>query len=320
MQKRVLITGITGFAGSHLADLLVKQHDYNITGTHLSDKHLDNIFSIKDKISLHTVNLLDTEATKKLVKEVKPDVIFHLAASTHVGDSFQNPIDVITNNVNSQINVLEAVKDADLKDTRIVITSSSHTYGLVKPDDLPIDETTPFRPDNPYSISKITQDYLGLQYFLTYKLHIVRLRPFNHIGPRLSPGVSISRFAKFIAEAEKGIQKPVLKVGAMTTKRDFTDVRDMVRAYVLSLDGCEEGEAYNIGTGKSHTIQEVLDKVLALTKINITVESDDTLFRPSDIPELRCNAAKFTKATGWKPEISLDQTVKDMLEYWRAVV
>src|SRR6185369_10143847 len=220
----------------------------------------------------------------------------------------------------SQINIFEAVKESGLHETKMIVISSAHIYGLVTPSDLPIHETVPFRPDNPYSVSKITQDYLGLCYYSAYHLPIVRLRPFNHIGPRLSPDLSISRFAKKVAEIEKGLEKPVMSVGNLDAKRDFTDVRDMVRAYVLAAEKCTDGEAYNIGTGVSYKIGDILDMLIAMAHLKIEIQSEESLFRPSDIPELRCDASKFKTATGWEPTIKLEQTLQDMLAYWRQIV
>lgn len=319
-MKKVLITGITGFAGSHLAELLTQDDQLEISGTHVSDRHLRNLDKVKDTVKLYSVNLLDAEKTAEVVGEVKPDIVYHLAASTFVGDSFKKPAEFITNNVTSQINVHEALKEHSLTDTKFVVISSGHCYGLVHPEDLPIDEETPFRPDNPYSVSKITQDYLGLSYYYSHKQKIVRLRPFNHIGSRLSPDISISRFAKKIVEIEKGKDEPILKVGNLDAKRDFTDVRDMVKAYMLAAEKCTDGEAYNIGTGTSHAIGEVLDMLIGMATVKIEVQSDPALLRPSDIPDLRCDATKFKEATGWEPSISLEQTLKDMLAYWRNLV
>lgn len=318
-MKKILITGVTGFAGSHLAEHLVEQGENDIVGVHASDRNLGNISSIADKITAKKVNLVDREAVEALIEDVKPEVIYHLAASATVKDSFAKASDFITNNSTSQINLFEALIKHNLTQTKFLLISSANVYGIVKPADIPIDEQTPFTPDNPYAVSKITQDYLGLCYYLAYKLPIIRLRPFNHVGSRMSADLSISRFAKYIAEVEKGIQEPLLKVGNLDAKRDFTDVRDMVRAYVLASEKCENG-AYNIGTGVSYTIGEVLDELLAMAKVKIDVQSDQSLFRPSDIPELRADATKFQEATGWKPEIALEQMLEDLLEYWRKIV
>lgn len=319
-MKKALVTGITGFAGSHLAELLVHEKQWDIVGIHASDRHLDNVASIKDDIRLEKVNLLDAEQTTRVVSEIKPDVIFHLAASASVGNSFERAAEYINNNSTSQINIFEAVKASNLLDTKIVVISSANIYGKVLPEYIPMNENTPFNPDNPYSVSKITQDYLGLCYFFAYKLPIIRLRPFNHIGSRLSPEISLARFAKQIAEIEKGLKEPVMQVGNLEAKRDFTDVRDMVRAYVLAAEKCEAGEAYNIGTGVSYKIGDMLQKLLDLAQVKIEVKSDENLFRPSDIPELRADASKFKHATGWNPTVPIEDTLQELLAYWRNIV
>ena len=310
----------TGFAGSHLAEYLLSQNDYEVSGIHSSDRNLNNVSEIKDKLQLFQIDLNDAEKTKEVVNKINPDIIFHLAAYAIPGDSFKNAASFINNNSTAQINLFEAVKKNKLLDTKIILISSAHIYGLVDSSDLPVKEDAPFKPDSPYAVSKITQDYLGFCYHLAHKLPIIRLRPFNHIGPRLSTGISISRFAKLIAEIEKGKSEPVLTVGNLSAKRDFTDVGDMVRAYVLASEKCTIGEAYNIGTGVSFTIQEILDKLLALSSVKITVKTDDSLLRPSDNPELRADASKFMDATGWKPEKSIEKTLEDTLDYWRNIV
>ena len=188
------------------------------------------------------------------------------------------------------------------------------------PEQLPIDELTPFNPENPYSVSKITQDYLGLTYFHAYKMQIVRVRPFNHIGPRLSPDIAISRFAKSIVEIELGKKEPVLRVGNLTTKRDFTDVRDIVRGYKLAIDQGEAGDVYNLGSGISFTMEEMLHKLIGLSTVQPRIETDPSLLRPSDLPDLRANAQKFMDKTGWKPEIPIEKTLQDTLNYWRSIL
>ena len=218
------------------------------------------------------------------------------------------------------LNLLEAVKKAKLKDTRILVVSSGEIYGAVSKKDLPINENTVLKPTSPYSVSKITQDFLGLQYHLSYKLKIIRVRPFNHIGPRQSPAFVVSAFAKKIAEIEKNKREPVLSVGNLESARDFTDVRDMIKAYVLAVEKGKEGEVYNLGSGRSYKISEILDKLFSLSNVKIKIEIDKNLLRPTDIPDLVCDGAKFTKFTNWKPKIPIDVTLKDTLDYWRNII
>ncbi len=254
-----------------------------------------------------------------MVHKVKPEFVFHLSALTSAAASFKNPAATITQNVTMQINLLEAIRES-ASNARILIVSSADIYGMVKKEELPINESVAFRPVNPYAVSKITQDFLGLQYFLSYGLQVVRVRPFNHIGPRQAPYFVIPSFAKQIAEIEKGKKEPVLRVGNLETKRDFTDVRDIVRAYEMLLEGGVVGEVYNLGTGVSHKIADILDTLLSLSSAKIDVRVDSKLLRPSDEPELVCNTTKIKEAIGWGPKYTLEETLRDTLDYWRNIV
>lgn len=320
MDSKILITGISGFVGTHLAQYLLSCKNYEVSGTYLTEKGLTSISHIQDDLSLFSVDLNDQEHVTDVIETVKPDYIFHLAALAAPGDSFAAPTETILNNVASQINLLEAVKNAGLLSTRILVVSSADIYGIVKKEDIPIDEQTPFNPTNPYAVSKLTQDFLGLQYYLAHKLSIIRVRPFNHIGPGQSPHFAVPTFAKKIAQIEKGQLPPVLRVGNLETKRDFTDVRDMVRAYELIMQKGDDGEVYNIGSGEAEKMAAIVEKLLFYARVPITVEVDDSLLRPTDTPELVCDPTKIHKVTGWKPQIPLDQTLKEVLEYWRKIV
>ncbi len=319
-MKNILITGISGFAGSFLAEYLVSQNKGKILGTYLEEASLGNIENVKTKVNLFKLNLTEEKKVFDIVLETKPDFIFHLAALTSPKASFDNPFKTIKNNVRAELNLLEAVRKFKLWNTRILITSSAEVYGIVKEKDLPIDEDTKLMPASPYAVSKITQDFLALQYFLSYNIKTIRVRPFNHIGPRQAPYFVVSAFAKKIAEIEKGKKDNILLVGNLDSKRDFTDVRDMVAAYSLAIEKCREGEVYNIGSGNSYTISEILDKMLSLSKTKIKVRVDESLLRPSDNPDLLCNRSKFTNLTGWEPGIPIDKTLKDTLDYWRNII
>lgn len=318
-MKSVLITGVAGFAGGFLAEHLLYKKDFNVTGAYLSDNQLKFTSSIKDKIELKKLDLLDTEATSDLIKSSKPDYVFHLAAITSPSESFKNPSGIISNNITAQVNLLEAIRAANI-DAKILAISSADIYGLVDLKDLPIDENTPLMPVSPYAVSKLAQDFLGLQYFLSYGLKIVRVRPFNHTGPRQSDRFVVSSFAKQIAETEKGVKAKTIHVGNLSVKRDFTDVRDMMAEYLLALEKGELGDVYNIGSGVSYKISEILDILLSLSTEKINIEVDRTLLRPKDEPELRCDRSKFTARTGWEPKIKIEQTLKDTLDYWRDIV
>lgn len=310
-MKKALVTGITGFAGSYLAELLI-EHGYEVHGTSLSSPKGDSALHIK------TLDLLDAKATEKYIGETRPDVIFHLAALTSPAESFENPTETITNNIAAELNVLEAVRVSSLV-CRIMITSSAEIYGLVNTQDLPVREETELKPFSPYAVSKIAQDFLGLQYHLSYNMDIVRIRPFNHIGPRQTPGFVVASFAKQIAEIEKKSLPPVIKVGNLDAKRDFTDVRDMVKAYLLLSEKGKAGEVYNIGSGKSYRIGGILDDLLKLSTVKIEVEVDPSRLRPSDTPDIYSDDTKIQDATGWTPEIPLAQTLSDTLNYWREI-
>lgn len=316
-MKKAFITGITGFAGSYLAENLLN-NNYEVSGTYLSDKSaLD--FPNKDKVALYKLDLLDGDRTSEILTEARPEYLFHLAALTSTKESFDNPTDTVITNITSQINVLEALRKNRLTDTRVLVVSSAEVYGLVDPKNLPVDEETPFNPTNPYAVSKLAQDYLGLQYALAHKLKIVRVRPFNHVGPKQSPDFVVSGFAKRIAEIEKGKQM-IMKVGNLTSKRDFTDVVDMMEAYRLALEKGEIGEVYNLGSGNSYEISRILEMLIGFSSVDIQTEADSELMRPSDNPELVCDYSKFGELTGWKPEIPIEKTLKDTLDYWRNII
>jgi GDP-4-dehydro-6-deoxy-D-mannose reductase len=320
MGKKILVTGASGFVGSHLMDHLISNQGNSLYGTCFSKNDSKNLDKSKDKIKLFEVDLRKEEEVFRLIEEVKPDVIYHLAAFTSPAESFASPRENVLNNIACQINIFEAMRRSKLLDSKTLVVSSAEVYGKVGKDQLPINEKTALNPTNPYAVSKLTQDFLGRQYFLAYGLKAVRVRPFNHIGPRQSPNFVVSAFAQKIAEIEKGKRKPVLPVGNLEAKRDFTDVRDMVKAYTLLVEKGELGEVYNIGSGVSYKIAEILEKMLSLAKVKITVEVDRSLFRQVDDEELVCDPAKISKLTGWKAEIPLEKTLEDTLDYWRNIL
>ena len=316
-MRRVLVTGVTGFAGSHLVDYMLTRDDCQIFGIQRWRSRTENIEHFADKITLLECDLRDATSTRDALEKVRPDWIFHLAAQSFVPTSWTAPTESLTTNILGQVNLFEAVRHIGLK-CRIQLACSSEEYGMVLAGEVPIRETNPLRPLSPYAVSKVTQDLLGYQYWMSWKVDSVRIRGFNHEGPRRGPVFVASDFAKQIADIEKGRKAPVLSVGNLEAKRDFTDVRDMVKGYWLSLEKCEPGEVYNICSGKAWSIQEVLDLLLSMTKTKIEVKQDPARLRPSDVPVLLGDNSKFVKATGWKPTIPFEQTLRDMLEYWRA--
>lgn len=315
MKKRVLITGITGFAGSFMAEFLLKK-GFEVYGICRWRSSRENIAHLNDKLKLIEADLLDAHSLESLMFEVRPDLIFHLAAQSFVPASWTSPAVTLETNVVGPANLFEAVRRAQI-DPRIQIACSSEEYGLVYPNEIPVKETNPLRPLSPYAVSKVAMDYLGFQYFKSYGMKIVRTRGFNHSGPRRGEVFSESSFAKQIAEIEKGIRKPIIFVGNLEALRDYTDVRDMVRGYFLAATKGEPGEVYNICRGKAWKIADVLKYFLSLSKVKVKVKKDPARMRPSDVPILIGDNSKFVKQTGWKPKIPLEKTFKDLLDYWR---
>lgn len=311
---RALITGIGGFAGSHLADYLLAETNWQLVGCVLNECDLPR--HLAERLACRPVDLRDEAAVRRMLDETAPDLLFHLAALANVGSSWSNPWPILKNNVLAQLNLLEGLVKLGAQ-PRLLVVSSNEVYGLVRPDELPVSEENPLRPNNPYAVSKLTQDMLALQYYLSYQLPIVRVRPFNHVGPRQAPGFVAPDFARQIAQAEAGQRPPRMQVGNLQARRDFTDVRDMVRAYYLAATQGSPGEVYNLGSGKSHPIQALLDILLSYSQIEITIEPDPARLRPSDVPEVRCDAGKFRTLTGWEPSTPFEASLRDVLDDWR---
>jgi GDP-4-dehydro-6-deoxy-D-mannose reductase len=255
-------------------------------------------------------------AVRALLEQTAPDVIFHLAAQAFVPVSWQDPWDTLENNIRAQTNILDGLVKLNAK-PRVLIVGSNEEYGLVRPEDLPLDEDSPLRTNNPYAVSKLTQDWLGLAYFLSHQIPVVRVRPFNHIGPRQADSFVVPAFAKQVAAIEARRQEPVIRVGNLAARRDFTDVRDVVRAYHLAITNGQPGEVYNIGSGRSRAVQDILDILMSYSRVAVRVEQDPARMRPSDTPEIRCDAAKLYQATGWQPTIPFEQSLQDVLDDWR---
>ncbi|HEY8477506.1 MAG TPA: GDP-mannose 4,6-dehydratase [Chloroflexota bacterium] len=338
---RVLITGITGMAGSHLAEYLVRRGDVEVYGCFRWRSRLDNLEALAsegrlnlleglgsvgpralaerfqpDKVNLVECDLTDPFSVRTLIAAVRPDRIFHLAAQSFVPTSWNAPAQTITTNVLGQVYLFEAVRAEGL-DPLIHIAGSSEEYGLVYPEETPIKETNPLRPLSTYAVSKVAQETLAFQYHRSYGLRTVVTRAFNHEGPRRGHVMVTSNFARQVAEAEAGLRPPVIEVGDLSSVRDWTDVRDVVKAYWLALERGTPGEVYNIGSGVGRSVREMLDLLLGLTSLDIEVRVDPARLRPSDVKLLVADCSKFHAATGWQPEIAFEQTMRDLLDYWR---
>jgi len=311
---RVLLTGVAGFAGSHLAEYLLHQTAAEIHG--VIHRHDWRIHHLRDRLALHRGDLRNALWVNDLVQQVQPDCTMHLAAWSDVGGSWQQPWTTYELNILCQLNVLEALQRSAAQ-CRTLIVTSNEVYGLVQPHDLPIDEETPFRPNTPYGVSKVAQDVMGLQYWNSHHLPVIRVRSFNHIGPRQADDFAASAFARQIAEIEAGLRPSVVRVGNLDAERDFTDVRDIARAYWLALNHGQPGDVYNVGSGRSHTIRWILNTLLSLTDASIEVQTDPDRLRPSDVPVSVCDNRRLVTATGWQPQRDMHDTLRDLLDDWR---
>jgi len=321
IMASVLITGINGFVGSHLADHVLENNLGEVSGlTRGRTVNLENIQGILERVKLISCDIADAYSVQKTIEETCPDFIFHLAAQAFVPESWRSPIETMNTNVNGSLNLFEAIRKSKCNPL-IQIAGSSEEYGLVLPEETPIKETNELRPLSPYGVSKVAMDLLGFQYFKSYGMKIVRTRGFNQSGPRRGAVYVDSDWCKQVAEIEKRKRKPEVLVGNLQAFRDFTDVRDMVKAYWLALEKCKPGEVYNICSEKAWKMQDVLDKIISLSNIkNIKVREDAERLRPSDVPRLVGDCSKFRKQTGWKTQIPYEKTLEDLLNYWRQKV
>jgi len=311
---RALITGINGFVGGHLAEHLLSSGRWEIAG--IARQPALALETLTGRVTYIAADLSDREQTLGALARIRPDVIFHLAGQSNVPHAFADPHTTVQMNIGAQLNLFLSVLQLRI-DPLIIVASSNEIYGLVRPEDLPVNEQTPLRPVNPYAVSKAAQDLFAYQYHISHRMRTVRLRPFNHIGPRQTEAFVVPAFAAQIARIEAGLQPPVLRVGNLAAERDFSDVRDIVRAYELAALHGEVGAAYNVGSGQAVGVQRILDILLTFSTHDIQIEPDPSRMRPSDVPRVVCNASRFHADTGWTPRIPLEQTLFDTLEYWR---
>lgn len=323
----ILITGIAGFVGSHLAEyILTKFPESTLNGlarrtTVEANPNLAHL--PPHRVNLYAVDMRDSAAMKSLLANLRPDYVFHLAARSHVAPSFADPTTTLVNNMTATLNLFEGLRAVGLeKQCKILNAGSSDQYGKIEPEELPIKETQPFRPTNPYAVSKITQEMLGYQYCQAYQMPIYLTRGFNQIGRRQNPELALSAFARQIAQAEAGVSEPVIKVGNLSATRDYTDVRDIVEACWLALTHpqCQPATPYNLCSGKDWQMSVLLDMLLAQSKVKLEIQPDPSRMRPADIMAIKGDYSRFHAATGWKPIYTLAESLHELLEYWREVV
>jgi len=326
MKQKILITGITGFAGSALADYLLEKEDIEIYG--LKRWNLEKLRDVRHLLDNKRVKLLDCDitdpiGTRNIIEKIKPNKIFHLAAESFVSPSWLHPSHYMDVNFKGTVNLLDAIRQTGIN-PRFLIPGSGEEYGEIQESELPISEETILRPVNPYAVSKVAQDLIGFVYFKSYGLNVIRTRAFNHEGPRRDNVFGVPWYAYQIARIEAGKQEPVVRVGHIEDKRNFTHIRDLVEAYWLAMEHCQPGELYLIGSDESahvYTFREVLNKLIEMSSVkDIKIEQDPEFVRPTSVPRLIGDTKKFRELTGWSPKIPFEKILEDTLEYWRDFV
>lgn len=312
-----LVTGAPGFAGSHLAELHIAE-GFDVVGIALPGEDVSRLAAVKDKVDVRFADVSDAAAIAKAVSGEHFDCVFHLAALASVPATFADPLAAVRVNTLGTANLIEALRA--VPPGKLVCISSADVYGAVRPDETPLKESRTLAPGNPYAASKAAAEAIAWQYWRTFSMPVVVLRPFNHTGPRQGPGFAPSDFARAIARIEKGLDEPRLSVGNLESERDYSDVRDIVKAYLAAARKGEPGEIYNVSSGRAVRIREVLDILLSATKARIEVVQDPSKMRPSDTPIVVGDSSKFRRRTGWSNTIDLKTTLADLLEWWRGQV
>ena len=310
---KYLITGANGFCGRHLADVLVGGSN-SVYG--ISRSIPDDLVAQHPAVTYEQCNLIDHTSVYNMLKKIEPDCIFHLAAESSVASSWRSPVNIMNNNMLSQINIFEAVRELELS-TRIIVACSSEEYGLINESDLPVNENCCFNPLSTYAVSKVSQDMLAYQYFKSYDMDIVRVRSFNLTGPGRPPTYALSSFAYQIAEIEKNKSKNIISVGNLDVKRDYTDVRDAVKGYYKIALEAKPGAVYNLCSGKAYNLRDLLNILISFSTTEVNVEIDRSKYRPSDLPTMLGDNTKIKTEVSWTPEIDIHTSLNDLLNYWR---
>lgn len=311
-----LIIGGAGFVGPYLARHLKNDLGHELTITKIPSETIDIDGLDVSDVSIKNLNILNKEEIIRILNDFHPDYIFHLAAQSSVAVSWKNPNLTVDVNIKGAINLYEALRELDYN-PRVLIVGSGEEYGHILVGESPITEDNNTRPGNVYAATKACQNMLGKIYADAYGLNIVLVRAFNHIGPNQTPLFVVADFCKQVAEIEAGEQEAIIKVGNLSAARDFTDVRDVVRAYAMLVERGIPGETYNVGSGRAIKIEDILSLILSNTNKKIEVLVDKEKLRPVDVPIIEANVKKTYETTGWKAEIELETTIKETLEYWR---
>lgn len=313
-MKKAFIIGAAGFVGSYLARELRENHRMEVYVSKLPQEGLQ----IEDA-HIHDLNILQKEEVSGLLYEIRPDYIFHLAAQSSVSVAWKDPDLTVDVNVKGCIHLLDAVRELFYK-PKVLLVGSGEEYGRIRAEEVPVTEENHLRPGNLYAATKACQNMIGSIYAQAYDMDLLMVRSFNHIGPGQAPIFVVSDFCRQVAQIEAGLQEPVMYVGNLAARRDFTDVRDVVRAYALLVHRGKPGETYNVGSGHAYAIREVLDLILSLSKAEIRIETDPNKIRPVDVPVIEADITKLHQAAGWLPKIPLVQTLQETLDDWRAKV
>ena len=310
MKKKGLVIGAAGFVGSYLVREM-RENGMEAHATKLPHESLGDIGA-----AVYDLDIMDRDAVTALLFEVRPDYIFHLAAQSSVGLAWKKPGLTVDVNIKGSVNVMDAVRELFYK-PRVLLIGSGEEYGHIEPGETPIRETNLLRPGNIYAATKACQNMIGNIYSRAYDMELVMVRAFNHIGPGQASMFVVSDFCRQVAEIELGVREPVMKVGNLAARRDFTDVRDVVRAYVRLIELGKAGETYNVGSGRARAIRDILDLIVSMSPARIRVETDPNKLRPVDVPVIEADITRLRDLTGWSPEIPLEQTVRETLDYWR---
>jgi GDP-4-dehydro-6-deoxy-D-mannose reductase len=313
---RILVTGCSGFVGGHLLEALLTQPTVEVAGLARHEGWPADLAHLAARVRFQTVNLAEPHSADAILADFRPERVYHLAGYPHVGKSFHEQEVAWADNLTGSLNLYDAIA-RHCPQARVLHVSSGLIYGDPRSAEQTFDEEQPLRPTSPYAASKAAADLAAYQYSRAPGLAIVRARPFNHIGPRQSPEFAVASFARQIARIEAKQTEPVLETGDLRPQRDLTDVRDVVQAYILLMEKGRSGEAYNVGSGETHSMQSIVERLVRLAGIQVEVRAAADRLRAADAAVVRGDAGKLRRELGWSPRFTLEQTLMDTLQYWR---